>query len=289
MVLTMASWYLFSIAALLLLGSQRFLYKVAAERGCNSVLTTTIFMATVTLLSTVTYASDATPINNPGSLLLWSLVNSTTFAAATIFNIEALKRLPASVTFPLTRLTMVLVILFSLSYFGDRLHTVQWLGMLSAFSVVGVLLSELRRKQMSSQQLSGLWFVGANISCAALSSISCKFAAMQTDKAAFMALTYFLATIFSLLINLRWKKPAGTGKNKGALSLGLAMGILNFVGFYALLSAMEKGPLSAVVLITGMQFIIAIMLSVILYREQLSRPRVAAIILALVAVVLMKQ
>ncbi len=285
----MATWYLYSIAALLLLGSQRFLYKVAAERGCGSVLTTTIFMGTVTLLSTVTYVSKATVIVNPGALILWSLINSTTFAAATIFNIEALKRLPASVTFPLTRLTMVLVILFSLSYFGDHLRSIQWLGMLSAFAVVGVLLSELRSRKINASQMTGLWFVAANISCAALSSISCKFAAIQTDKAAFMALTYLLATVFSLGINLRWKKSPGAGNNKAALTLGLTMGALNFVGFYALLCAMETGPLSAVMLITGMQFIIAIILSVILYREHLSRPRIAAIVLALIAVALMKQ
>ncbi len=285
----MASWYLYSIAALLLLGSQRFLYKVAAERGCNSVLTTTVFMATVTLFSTIAFFINASTVRNPTLLVIWSLVNSTTFSAATIFNIEALKRLPASVTFPLTRLTMVLVILFSLSYFGDQLHLLQWIGMLAAFGVVAVLLGELRHNHLSTSQLRGLWFIAANIGCAALSSISCKFAAMQTDKAAFMALTYFFATIFSLLISLRWKKSPAKGNNKAAITLGLIMGLLNFVGFFALLNAMETGPLSAVVLITGMQFIIAILLSVLFYREQLSRPRVVAIILALLAVVFMKQ
>ena len=285
----MASWYLYSIAALLLLGSQRFLYKVAAERGCNSVLTTTVFMATVTLFSTIAFIINASTVRNPALLILWSLVNSTTFSAATIFNIEALKRLPASVTFPLTRLTMVLVILFSLIYFGDQLRLLQWSGMVAAFGVVAVLLGELRHNHLSTSQLGGLWFIAANIGCAALSSISCKFAAMQTDKAAFMALTYFFATIFSLLISLHWKKSPAKGNNKAAVTLGLIMGLLNFVGFFALLNAMETGPLSAVVLITGMQFIIAILLSVLFYREQLSRPRVTAIILALLAVVLMKQ
>lgn len=285
----MTPWYLYSIGALLLLGSQRFLYKVAAERGCSSVLTTTIFMGTVTLLSGIAFVAGDGSVRNPSALLTWSLVNSSTFAAATIFNIEALKRLPASVTFPLTRLTMVLVILFSLFYFGDQLHSVQWFGILSALGVILVLLSELRRNRMSSGQARGLSFVAANICCAALSSISCKFAAIQTDKAAFMALTYFLATIFSLFINLRWKVSTSAGNNKSAILLGLTMGLLNFVGFYALLSAMETGPLSAVILITGMQFIIAIILSVLCYREQLSKPRIAAIILAVIAVVLMKQ
>ncbi len=286
----MAPWYLYSIAALLLLGSQRFLYKVAAENGCSSILTTAIFMGTVTLLSGIAFFSTGSTVTSIAPLLIWALVNSTTFAAATIFNIEALKRLPASVTFPLTRLTMVLVVLFSLLYFGDQLHPVQWLGMAAALGVVAVLLSELHNSRISGHQTVGLWFVSANIVCAAVSSVSCKFAAVQTDKAAFMALTYLLATIFSVLINLRWKRrPVRPDQTRTALLLGLTMGILNFAGFYALLCALETGPLSAVVLITGMQFIIAIILSVILYREHLSTKRVTAIALALAAVILMKQ
>jgi len=286
----MSPWYLYSIAALLLLGSQRFLYKVAAERGCSSTLTTAIFMATVTLLSGIAFVIDGTRATHSAPLVAWSLVNSTTFAAATIFNIEALKRLPASVTFPMTRLTMVLVILFSLGYFGDRLHLIQWLGIGAALTMVGVLLSELRHNRTSGDQAAGLWFISANIACAAVSSVSCKFAALQTDKAAFMALTYLLGTVFSLLINRHWpQRSTRPDQTRTALLLGLAMGILNFAGFYALLSAMETGPLSAVILITGMQFVIAIILSVILYRERLPKKRGLAIALAVTAVILMKQ
>lgn len=286
----MESWYLFSLAALLLLGSQRFLYKVAAERGCNSALTSAIFMATVTILSGISYLSGDIKEVNITSLVTWSLINSSSFACATIFNIEALKRLPASVTFPLTRTTIILVTLFSLVYFDEILRPFQWIGLLTAFGVVVILLSEIKYDNKGSQQSVGLAFVTAAIACSAVSSISCKFAAVETNKAAFMTLTYLLATIFSLLINKRWKPKSTQPRAIGpTLIIGLAMGGLNFIGFYALLSAMETGPLSAIITITGMQFIIAILLAVVIYHEKMSSKRILAIVLALATVVLMKQ
>ncbi len=286
----MESWYLFSLAALLLLGTQRFLYKVAAERGCNSALTSAIFMATVTVLSALSYLSGDIKAVNIASLVIWALVNSSSFACATIFNIEALKRLPASVTFPLTRTTIILVTLFSLIFLNETLRPFQWFGLLTAFGVVAILLSEIKYDSKGSRQRIGLALVTASIACSAIASISCKFAAMQTNKAAFMTLTYLLATAFSLLINRHWKPQSTQVRTIGpTLIIGLIMGVLNFIGFYALLSAMETGPLSAIITITGMQFIIAILLAVIIYHEKLSSKRIFAIVLALATVLLMKQ
>ncbi len=51
----MSSWYIYAIFALILLGFQRFLYKVSAERKCNTAWTTFSFMATVAILSSTLF------------------------------------------------------------------------------------------------------------------------------------------------------------------------------------------------------------------------------------------
>ena len=286
----MQSWYSLSLIALLLLGTQRFLYKVAAERGCSSSLTTTVFMATVSLLSLAAWLIQGADPGPWAVLVVLALVNSTSFAGATIANIEALKRLPAGVTFPLTRLSLVLVMLFSLTYFDERLQSLQWLGILLGLAAAFFLARDLHRQAVPAERNRvGLLFVLGGIVCGAVSSISCKFAALQTSKAGFMALTYLLATLFSLAINRRWSRKQDAGPARDAILIGLVMGLLNFFGFYALLAALEEGPLGIIVLITGMHFIVAIMLSVIIYRERLTMPRTLAIALTLVAVFFMKQ
>ena len=49
------NWDTLSLIALVLMGTQRFLYKLSAQRGCNSAWTTFTFMGTVTVLSSFVF------------------------------------------------------------------------------------------------------------------------------------------------------------------------------------------------------------------------------------------
>lgn len=281
----MPDWYLLSLVALLLLGGQRFLYKVAAERNCSSPLTTAVFMATVTALSGVTFALSG---DSPGplfNLLLLATVNSLAFALGTVANMEALRRLPTAVTFPLTRLSLLLVIGFSMVYLGERPSPWQWLGILLGLVVVVALATDLGGSATSrKQQGTGLLLVAACVLCGAVSSISSKFAALTTSKSGFMALSYLFGTLFSLALAGRWSQREAVKRPGAVAGIGVLMGLLNFAGFYAFLAALERGPLSVIALITGMHFVIAIALSALIYREKIPPRRLLGIVLTLLAV-----
>jgi drug/metabolite transporter (DMT)-like permease len=288
----MHSWYFYSLIALLLMGCQRFFYKVTAEKRCNSALTSALFMGTVTLLSTLSYIGSDAPASNFKILLLLALINSVAFAGATILHMEALRHLPAAIIFPLNRLNLILVILASVVYFGERLNGWQWLGILIGFIVVFILGSDTTKSVKDSRfdyARSGYLYLGGTILCGAIASLSCKFAALHTGKTDFMALSYLLATGFSLAINWKWKKHGEPSNIKASIMIGLAMGVLNFFGFYAFLTALEQGPLSSIATIVGMHFVIAILLSTLIYREKLTPKRLGGIGLTLVAVWLLKQ
>jgi drug/metabolite transporter (DMT)-like permease len=281
----MPQWYLLSIAALLLLGTQRFLYKVAAERNCSSPLTTAVFMGTVTVLSTAVFLVSAEPVGDITLLALLALVNSIAFALATVSHMEALRHLPAGITFPLTRLSLLVVIFFSIFFFNERPSSFQWIGILLGFSVVAVLAGSAgSQARPEGRAGAGLLFIAVCVLCGAVASISSKLAAVSTSKAGFMALSYLLATFFSLAIDKKWGGGRAGAKVSEAVKIGMVMGLLNFFGFYAFLSALESGPLSMIALITGMHFVIAIALSVLLYRESVTRPRMIGIGLTLLAV-----
>lgn len=122
----------------------------------------------------------------------------------------------------------------------------------------------------------------------AVASISSKLAAEAFSKTGFMTLSYFFGVFFSLGINKKWGTKTSESLSKDAIILGLSLGILNFCGFYAFLMALSSGPLSAIVLITGMHFVIAILLSVLIYREHLSLRQFLGICLTLLSVYLLK-
>lgn len=285
----MNTWYCYSILALILLGSQRFLYKVTAERGYSTGLTTAVFMATVCVLSTIVYVATDGKIVNYHVLITLALANSCAFAITTVSNIEALRHLPASITFPLTRLSLVMVILVSVFYFGEQLTSLQWLGIILGFSVVILMAKEVKQDTTThGNSRYGLFFIGVCILCGAVASISSKLAAVSTNTAGFMALTYLFATFFSLLINKKWPTKNSASKNKELILIGILMGILNFFGFYAFLKALSTGPLASIALITSMHFVIAIILSVLIYHEKITCRRSTALALTLLAIIFLK-
>ena len=285
----MPKWYLLSIVALLLMGTQRFLYKVSAERGCNTVWTTLVFMATVALLSTVFFVAGSEVVSDIPYLLLVALVNAGAFLAATVTHIEALKRVPATIVYPLIRLDIVLVVLFSVSYFHDRLSAWQIMGIIIALLVIVVLAAEAHEQGPSYKDLKGgFMLMGIAVLSGALAAISSKFAALYTSPLGFMAISYLMATIFSFLLKTRRQGDNAGTNRRDAVVIGLVMGIANFLGFYAYLKALACGPLSLIAPITGMHFTIAIIFSVLIYKERLTPSRILGIALAILSMVLLR-
>ena len=105
---------------------------------------------------------------------------------------------------------------------------------------------------------------------------------------AFIAASYFIGTLLSLSLRQQFQSGETCSNSNQALLIGLATGIVNFAGFFCFLKALSLGPLSVIVPITGMHFIIAIILSAFFYKEKLGGSEFLAIILAVLSIVLMK-
>jgi drug/metabolite transporter (DMT)-like permease len=121
-----------------------------------------------------------------------------------------------------------------------------------------------------------------------VASISSKFAAMYANRLGFMAVSYFMGTIFALGLKARLDTGGGKKNNHEAVVIGVIMGCINFGGFYAFLQALAVGPLSLVISMVGIHFVIAILLSSLIYKERLTHLRLIGIGLAIVSVVLLK-
>jgi drug/metabolite transporter (DMT)-like permease len=272
-----------------LMGTQRFLYKVSAEKGCPTAWTTFSMMATVSTLSGLLYLLKGEPTVNPGFLWIIALINSGSFALATMSHMEALKRVPAAVAYPIIRLNTAIVILFSIFVLGERVSRWQILGMIVALAVILTLTREVSAKTPSSgQPKHGLAFVFVSMLCGAIASVSSKFAALHTSKLGFMALSYLIGTLFAVSLAKSPGSEKGREDTKWALIIGLTMGVINFFGFYVFLMALSLGPLSVVVTITGMHFVIAVLLSAWIYGEKITVPRALGVVLTIVSVVLLR-
>jgi drug/metabolite transporter (DMT)-like permease len=272
------SWYFFALLAFFLIGTQRFLYKVAAFHGLSPSRTTFSFMLTVALSSGFLYSLRPVPLTSPVWLILLALVNSASFVSATLAHIRALRHISAAVVFPVIRLNIVLVLLFSTLVLSERLSQWQWLGV--GLSVLALVLFSGPREHTSGDGASEggtAWAqVGLATVAGAVASISCKLAAEMGNLLAFIALSYACSTVLSWLAHTASPREAESAArgSSAAVCLGVGIGVLNLAGFYCYLRALSLGPLAIVASINGMHFVVAVVLSMLFYGE---RPSVAVL------------
>jgi drug/metabolite transporter (DMT)-like permease len=289
MVMMISHWYASAIFALILLGTQRFLYKVSAEKQCNTAWTTCAFMGTVTVLSVIFLLIRPPVIPDVFLLLSLSLLNSVAFLTATVTHMEALKHLPAMLVYPVIRLNMVMVVLMSLYIFNERLSPFQILGVILAVAVMVLLTWQTDRKRSGSGSTrKGFTLVFAAFAAGTGASLTSKFAAMHLNSLAFMAVSYAVSTVASFGLRSRLAGGAGSGDVKTALSIGFVMGVINFAGFYLMLDALSTGPLSIIISLVGMHFVIAVILSTLIYKEKPTPIKALGVALTVVSVILLR-
>lgn len=285
----MNNWYVLTIIALVLMGTQRFLYKVSAERNCNTALTTFAFMGTVTVMSAMLFFALGQSVSNLKFLVFIGALNSASFAVGTITHMEALKRVPVSVAYPIIRMNVAFVVMFSIFFFDDRLSGYQLVGIVLALAVILIVTGQAKRSDSAHRDAKrGMGFVFVSMFSGSIASISSKFAAMHSNLLGFMTVSYFLGTLFALGLKGRLDAKGGHGNTRDALVIGGIMGLINFGGFYTFLQALAVGPLSIIISMVGVHFVIAILLSSIVYKEKLTRIQLLGIGLAIISVVLLK-
>ncbi|MGE4543053.1 MAG: DMT family transporter [Pedobacter sp.] len=286
----MAPWFAQALLALLFIGLQRFFYKVAAERGCGTALTSLVFMGAVAAVSWLLFLSGADRGGPTPAMVLWGLVNGLAFLGSAALTMEALRHVPAAAGYSLTRLSTVLAAVFSILYFHDRLQPRQLLGIILALSVVFLCAGG---RATGAQRPDARYRWGVMLALLAMlsgtvASVSSKFAALQADKWGFMAISYSFSTCAAVAMQRRDWNRLPSGPWRATLVIGLAMAGLNLIGFYLLLLALETGPLSVIAPLTGLHFVIAIILAAVVYRERPSLRNVAGMVMAMLAVLLMK-
>jgi drug/metabolite transporter (DMT)-like permease len=271
------------------MGTQRFLYKVSAERKCNTAWTTFSFMGTVTLLSASLFMLIKEPVPDKTHLLLISCLNSSSFVVGTYAHMEALKHVPGRVVYPIIRLNVATVVLFSVVFFGEKPSISQIMGIIVAVCVIFLLARKSEDQTLSeTERKRGFVLIFISLLSGSIALISSKLAAIYTSKMGFMAVSYLMGTLFSLALIGKPGRRYENGNCKDALLIGKIMGLVNFVGFYCFLSALTLGPLSIVASVTGMHFIFAIILSCLIYKEKMNLLGGLAIVFTVVAVILLR-
>jgi len=284
------TWYGLALVALVLYGFQNFLYKVSAEKKCNAAWVMVAFATTTGILGTVFFFLSGETVVDI-SLLFWiSFIGSATFLISRISRMEALKNVSSSVVYPIGRLSTVLVVLFALFYFRESLSLFQAVGVGLAVVVLLLLTKQSHQERAKHPNFRlGIILAIAALFSAAGATIITKFAAISFENFfAFIALSGIFTVIFAFGLTNKLQSGRENVNHRNAILIGCIAGLLNFIGFYVLLQALAIGPLSIIAAIHSMNFGIAILLAVLIYKEELTKRRLAGIGLTVLALILLR-
>ena len=75
---------------------------------------------------------------------------------------------------------------------------------------------------------------------------------------------------------------------KKSVKLGIIIGLVNFIGYIALLTALKTGPLSIIAPMSGFSVMITVLLSRAVHKEELTIYQFGLVLLAILGLVLLR-
>lgn len=288
----MESWVAYTLLATLLYGLLHFLYKVAAERGHGGDGLVSVVGLSVALLAMATLWATAPSLPSAFTvpLLVYALFNGAFFALGSLTNYGALKRAPAATVFSLNRLNTLGVMAIGFAFFQETPRLVQALGIVAGLGVLGTIAFEQRGTARGGGRPGGILLALASALFTALSMTVGKLLADSPEnRIAYIAASYALVYLFTVGRNVAAGRRAGGERvrlDAETVLFGAAIGALNFAGYFLLLQAFGSGPISLSQAIFGSSIVVPVLLSRWIYGERLTPPRLAAMGLAILSVVL---
>jgi len=277
-------WFLYGLMATVMFGIQSFLYKSSIVKNCNKFLVMLIFLLTVEIFSLVMFIFKAVSFFNLVLTIVLGLLFATAFYLKTYGQIKALEFLPTNKVFPITSSSTVLTIILSLFLFNESLGILQIIGIIVVMLAINLIHKDSKKKKDYLKKRLGFIIAFLAIIPGVGMEIINKYAAINTDLSFFILITY----MFAVMIGLASYGGNHQGKLKESIKLGILIGIVNFVGYVCLLSALKTGPLSVISPMTSCYVIITVVLSWLVYKEEMKWYQFGMVLLVILGVILLK-
>ncbi len=287
-------WMINILFATVLYGGLNFLFKAAAEKGYEADCLVNIVGATVAVLAlgTLLITTEHPVRLFTVPVFLYALFNGMFFALGSLAKFGALKRAPAAIVFPLNRLNTVLVMFIGFTFFNEVPRPLQYVGIAAGLGVLLLIAFEQRadfKRTGDPVIFAGIVFAVGSAVFTALSMTAGKLLAeSSSDRIAYIAVSYtlvFLFTFSKYSVTQRSIKWLPQLLDRKLLLFGVSIGALNYLGYFLVLRAFGSGPISLSQAIFSSSIIVPILLSCLIYQENLTPLRIGAVGLAILSVI----
>lgn len=265
--------------------------KLIEFRKLNTVrvLTVNYFIATVAaFLFPGNFAGFNIDISTAFPALLIALIVGVIFIANFFIYSKSVNYNGVGISVAAMRISLIIPVLLSTLWYLDLLTFWQWIGVITVFVALFLLLPNKRkmlREPLSAAWLLVLLFLGTGLGDGSLKIYEVEFSEMLSKQQfmGFVFLSSMSVGLFVMVIRKNWKV------NGKELFLGTAIGIPNLYSAIFLIEALER--LNGAIVYSSVNILIvlgATLLGLIRWNDKLSRLQWGGIILTLVAILLLR-
>jgi len=284
----MLDWFLWALIAPVAFGIQSFLYRSVREKGCDKFIVTLVFMAVVLVLTLIMGLLTGVSFSPWAFTLGMGVLFGTSFLLKTLAQLKALDYLPTSTVFPIGSSVVALTVLAGVVLFGESLTLLSVMGiLLLVFAIIAIQWNPVKGSSAVNHR-RGLLFAFLVLLPSLVMEVVNKYAAMRADIGAFIIAAYASAIVASYVGHRSVRRKRHAASVKEAVHLGISIGVANFIGYVALLTALKSGPLSIVSPIQSLHVVTAVLLSRLVHKEELSVWKFVFVLVAVAGVVLLR-
>ena len=287
----MFDWFALSVFACALFGVQAFMYKTGMKKDMDEFILVGYFTLSAAVISLLVFLSRPPQFPAFTAIFLLAILYGLFFSFKTLAQMKALKFLPTNIVFPVTASNVLLVVIASFLFLNESLSMLQIIGIaLVSFAVIFLYFEksfELQKKHF----IKGFAIALLAMFFSAALSFTNKIAAMNADKLLFMSVAYFFGASVSFALRTLARDSNSLSDlflRKDIIALGLGIGVINFFGWYSLLSALSYGPLSLIAPVISLYVFVAAVLGVIFHKEKLTVRRFLLMAISIFGVILLK-
>ncbi|MBN2695890.1 DMT family transporter [bacterium] len=287
----MFGWFFYALLATLIYGVIAFLYKKAGEHNASTIRVinrSSIIVVFISLMFVIFQKGDYFW----GVSAAYAFFNATFFSVAAIFQMHALKFAPTSYVLPVEKFNNIIVITLSISVLSERPTLLQWSGIILSFITIGAIVWAIKKDKGEIVSLKkGVLFSFISAIGSGCSIFTGKLASNEVSTMPYIFMSYFLVMIYTFLISIFLLKKSKNIRAKLFIpsdKYGFLIGVLNFFGYYSILTAFSKGPLSLIQAIFSISMVISIFMAVIFLKEPFDKKKGIILVVAMAAVILIK-
>ncbi len=286
----MELWFVYAVISIFTSGIIGFISKVAADRGEQVEVVSSIAFVTITTGSLLLWLGTGMSLEGLGRVWPLLVVGGILYAIQYSLRIQALTYIEATMFFPIYKtVAPIMMLAAGVLYFKDNLAGLDYVGIVLG-ATVPLMLIQKSENQRQKSLLQGITVLMIGAVLAVFTSSIAKITVGTIEN---IWLVIGVSSVMSLVFLLSkygyqsHQKGEGMlrGCNTTVLALGLAAGVVETVGSFFLLTALAQGPLSVVYTVNSFYILIPIILSVWLYGEHMNTRKALAIGLSIVAVI----